>query len=125
MADEALPVELNGTEITHIGMDHVSVYSELEELTGECRKLVEFCKGIKTGDRWTKAPDVKGLSLGIREWRGCIEMKARMLGMYDSANSDLVAAYMKKYTDAVVNALDEHPDAKVKVIKAIEAIESK
>ena len=104
----------------HSQMDVVAVFEEHDLCVREAQELIEYCKGTKERD-----PDTRGWALGIREWRGCLDQKAKMLGAYDQIDPRLQNSYITKVVKAIAIALEPMPEARDKVLQAIELIEGR
>jgi hypothetical protein len=102
----------------HTQMDVVAVFEEHDQCIKEAQELMDFCKNAEH-------PDTRGWAMGIREWRGCLDQKARMLGAYDQIDPRLQNSYITKVVKAIAVALEPMPEARDKVLQAIEQIEGR
>jgi len=105
-------------------MDPAVVFMEHDECIMECKRLIEYSQGERDDDgTWLRHPDVKGWALGTREWRGCLDQKNRMLGLYDRLDPRLQRSFAGRVIQVVSRALEKYPEAKNKVLAAIDEIE--
>lgn len=114
----------NAATVIHNKMDPVILFEEHDECILEAKALIQYCLGEKdphTG--WIREPDTRGWALGIREWRGCLDQKNRMLGLYDQVDPRLQRAFAARIIQVVSMALESFPDAKQQVLAAIDEVE--
>ena len=104
----------------HSQMDVVAVFEEHDQCIREAQELLEFCKGTEQ-----RPADTRGWAMAIREWRGCLDQKAKMLGAYDVIDPRLQNSYITKVVKAIAIALEPMPEARDKVLAAIEQIEGR
>jgi hypothetical protein len=125
MANELSPIEVG--DVVNITRDPMAVWDEISVLQGEIKNLINLTRGEQNPKTkcWTRSPEIRGYAVAIREWRGMIEMKARMLGMYDSTEGDILVGYMKRFGDSIAALLKDNPAAQAAVYKAIELVERK
>jgi hypothetical protein len=115
----------NAATVIHNKMDPVVLFEEHDECILEAKRLITFCLGEKNraGD-WVREPDTRGWAMGIREWRGCLDQKNKMMGLYDQVDPRLQRAFAARIIQVVSMALEAFPDAKTQVLKAIDQVES-
>jgi len=104
----------SGATVVHSRMDPAALFEEHNDCIRECLALIEYSKDIE---------DTKGWALGLREWRGCLDQKNRMLGLYDQVDPRLQRAFMGRVVEVISRALEQFPDAKNEVLAAIEAVQ--
>jgi|SRR5215831_867082 len=109
---------LSEPQVIHTKMDPTVLFEEHDECIAEARELITYCK--------TREPaDTKGWALGTREWRGCLDQKNKMLGLYDQVDPRLQRAFAARVIEVVSRALESFPEAKQKVLAAIDEVEGK
>lgn len=115
----------NAASVIFNKMDPVVLFEEHDECILEAKRLITFCLGEqdKHGE-WIREPDTRGWALGIREWRGCLDQKNRMLGLYDQVDPRLQRAFAARIIQVVSMALEAFPEAKGRVLAAIDEVES-
>jgi hypothetical protein len=113
-----LPVTTHNGEATvvHSKMEPTVLFEEHDDCIREAKELIEYCKRQEPAD-------TKGWALGTREWRGCLDQKNRMLGLYDQVDPRLQRAFATRIIQVVSRALENFPDAKQKVLAAIDEVE--
>ena len=95
-------------------MDAAAVFHEHDECIREAKDLILFARELG---------ETKGWALGVREWRGCLDQKAKILGLYDQVDPRLQRAFAARLIEVVSHALETFPDAKQKVLAAIDEVE--
>jgi hypothetical protein len=111
--------------IIHNKMDPVVLFEEHDECIAEAKRLITFCLGEQTKrGEWIREPDTRGWAMGIREWRGCLDQKNRMMGLYDQVDPRLQRAFAARIIQVVSMALEAFPEAKRRVLAAIDEVES-
>jgi len=105
-------------QVIHTKMDPTVLFEEHDDVIKEARELIEYCKGLEPAD-------TKGWALGIREHRGVLDQKNRMLGLYDQVDPRLQRAFAARVIEVVSRALESFPEAKQKVLAAIDEVEGK
>jgi hypothetical protein len=113
----------NAATIIHNKMDPVVLFEEHDECILEAKRLIEYCLGERDHNGWVREPDTRGWALGIREWRGCLDQKNRMLGLYDQVDPRLQRAFAARIIQVVSMALESFPEAKQRVLLAIDEVE--
>ena len=115
----------NAAAVIHNKMDPVVLFEEHDECIAEAKRLITYCLGErdKRGE-YMRDPDPRGWALGIREWRGCLDQKNRMMGLYDQVDPRLQRAFAARIIQVVSMALENFPEAKNKVLSAIDEVES-
>ena len=105
-------------------MDPVVLFDEHDQCIAEAKRLIAYCLGDKDKHgEWTRDPDTKGWALGIREWRGCLDQKNKMMGLYDAVDPRLQRAFANRIIQVVSMALEAFPEAKQRVLLAIDEVE--
>jgi len=104
-------------------MDPVVLFEEHDECIAECKRLITYCLGEKDDGIWIREPDTRGWALGCREWRGCLDQKNRMMGLYDQLDPRLQRAFASRIIQVVSRALEPFPEAKQRVLSAIDEVE--
>jgi hypothetical protein len=100
--------------VVHSRMDPAALFEEHNDCIRECQELITFAK---------EGGDTRGWALGVREWRGCLDQKNKMLGLYDQVDPRLQRAFMGRVIEVVSRALEQFPDAKQQVLAAIDEVE--
>jgi len=119
-----VPAVIPSIEVIQTKMDPSVVFMEHDECIMECKRLIEYSQGERDAEGvWTRAPDIKGWALGTREWRGCLDQKNRMLGLYDRLDPRLQRTFAGRVIQVVSRALEKYPEAKNRVLEAINEIE--
>jgi hypothetical protein len=113
----------NAATVIHNKMDPVVLFEEHDECILEAKRLITYCLGERDGVGWTREPDTRGWALGIREWRGCLDQKNKMMGLYDQVDPRLQRAFAARIIQVVSMALEGFPDAKQHVLAAIDEVE--
>ena len=108
------PVISNPTVVTR--MDPTVLFEEHDECIAEAKELITYCKNLEPAD-------TKGWALGTREWRGVLDQKNKMLGLYDQVDPRLQRAFAARVIEVVSRALENFPEAKQKVLAAIDEVE--
>jgi hypothetical protein len=108
------PVAASPT-VVHSRMDPAALFEEHNECIKECLALIDYSK---------RTDDTKGWALGVREWRGCLDQKNKMLGLYDQVDPRLQRAFASRIIEVVARALEQFPEARVQVLAAIDQVES-
>lgn len=111
--------------IVRSGMDANALWAEHNECIATAKELIDFCRGQPAPDSlgWIIRPDPKGWAAGVREWRGLLDQKNKMLGIYDNVDPKLQKAFARKVIEVVTHALKEYPEAQQKVLEAIDRVE--
>jgi len=105
-------------------MDPVVLFEEHDECIAECKRLITYCLGERDdAGIWVREPDTRGWALGCREWRGCLDQKNRMMGLYDQLDPRLQRAFATRIIQVVSLALEPFPEAKQRVLSAIDEVE--
>jgi len=102
--------------VVHSRMDPTALFEEHNECIREARELIDYCKS-------RAEPDTKGWALGTREWRGCLDQKNKMLGLYDAVDPRLQRAFAARVIEVVSRALEQFPEARLRVLAAIDEVE--
>jgi hypothetical protein len=102
--------------VVHSRMDPTALFEEHNECIREAKALIDYCRN-------GEFPDTKGWALGVREWRGCLDQKNKMLGLYDQVDPRLQRAFAARVIEVVSRALEQFPDARMKVLAAIDDVE--
>ena len=103
-------------KVIHSKMDPAVLFEEHDECIAEAKELINYSKKLEPAD-------TKGWALGTREWRGLLDQKARMLGLYDAVDPRLQRAFATRIIQVVSRALEQFPEAKNKVLAAIDEVE--
>jgi hypothetical protein len=106
-------------------MDPAVLFEEHDECIRACRALIDYSQGEqdKTG-YWIREPDIQGWALGCREWRGVLDQKNRILGLYSHIDPRLQRSFASRIVQVVARALEKFPEAKDQVLQVIEKLES-
>jgi|SRR5215469_8899883 len=103
--------------VIHSRMDPTVLFEEHNELIRECKELIGYSKNLPGG------ADTRGWALGAREWRGALDQKNRMLGLYDRVDPRLQRAFAARVIEVVSRALEPFPEARLRVLAAIDEVE--
>jgi hypothetical protein len=115
----------NAATVIHNKMDPVVLFEEHDECILEAKRLITYCLGERARNgEWIRDPDTRGWALGIREWRGCLDQKNKMMGLYDQVDPRLQRAFAARIIQVVSMALEAFPEAKTRVLQAIDQVES-
>jgi len=111
-------------EVIRTRMDPVVLFEEHDECIAEAKKLIAWSTGERGEDGfWIRDPDARGWALGVREWRGCLDQKNRLLGLYDHVDPRLQRTFAARVIQVVSHALEQFPEARDTVLRAIDEIE--
>lgn len=114
LVETAPAVATKEAQVMHARMDPAALFEEHNDCIRECHELIAWSK---------RNEDPKGWALGVREWRGCLDQKNKMLGLYDQVDPRLQTAFAQRIIDVVSRALEKFPDARVAVLTAIDEVE--
>ena len=117
LAPENVPAITKAHEavVVHSRMDPAALFEEHNDCIKECLDLIQWSK---------KHEDTKGWALGVREWRGCLDQKNKILGLYDQVDPRLQRAFATRIIEVVSLALEQFPEARQHVLAAIDQVET-
>lgn len=95
-------------------MDGEWMFREHEEVKRECRELIDFSRSKQNIHGWAR---------GVQELLNCLDQQNRLLGLYNAVAPDLGRQHSRRITEVVARALESFPEAKQKVLQAIDEIE--
>lgn len=95
-------------------MDAEWMFREHEDVKRECHELIDYARSKQNIGGWVR---------GVQALLNVLDQENRILGLYNAVAPDAGHQFSKRITEVIARALESFPEAKEKVLAAIDEIE--